>query len=110
MATSASESRSFPGLETDPWSSEWASLEFAIPGEDHAQIRRKTNYVAVLGFVALAIIVAMALFGPLLVSHDPNRPDPSATLASPSREHLMGTDQYGRDVLSRVVHAARLDL
>jgi peptide/nickel transport system permease protein len=73
-------------------------------------IEGKVNYIALFGFLALAIVFAMAIFGPMLVSFDPNQPDPSATLSSPSREHLMGTDQYGRDVLSRVVHASRLDL
>jgi peptide/nickel transport system permease protein len=110
MATSARESHAVPSLEADAWAAEWASLELAVPGEDHAVIERKVNYVAIMGFVALAIVLAMAVFGPMLVSFEPDRPDPSVTLTGPSRDHPMGTDQYGRDVLSRVVHAARLDL
>ena len=71
---------------------------------------RKTSPAAVIGFAALGFVLFMAIFGPALVRHDPLKPDPSAITQAPSWEHPMGTDQYGRDVLARVVTAARLDL
>jgi peptide/nickel transport system permease protein len=74
----------------------------ALPG------RRSRS--AVVGFIALAIVLAMAIVGPLVVPHDPIKPDPSVITQAPSWDHPMGTDQYGRDVLARVVAAARLDL
>jgi peptide/nickel transport system permease protein len=73
-------------------------------------LRRKRPYAAIVGFVALAAIVLLAIFGPLLTDYSPTKPDTSAILAGPSSDHWMGTDQYGRDVFARVVHAARLDL
>ncbi|KPK02478.1 MAG: peptide ABC transporter permease, partial [Anaerolineae bacterium SG8_19] len=42
--------------------------------------------------------------------YEPTQTDPSVTLQPPSAEHLFGTDKFGRDVLTRVVHATRLDL
>jgi len=73
-------------------------------------MRRKTPYSAIVGAVALGLIVLMALVGPALTSYSPIKTDTSAITAAPSSDHWMGTDQYGRDVFSRVVHAARLDL
>ena len=59
-------------------------------------------------YLSMAIIVLVALIGPLLVR------DPleflGDTLAGPSAEFWFGTDQFGRDIFARVVHAARLDL
>jgi peptide/nickel transport system permease protein len=109
MATSAREHQPLPQPAADTWAAEWTALELAAPN-DVDTLERRVNIPALVGLIALAIVFGMAIFGPTLVSYDPNRPDPAVTLQGPSREHLMGTDQYGRDVLSRVVHAARLDL
>ena len=58
----------------------------------------------------LGLIVLMALIGPLVVPYDPIATDPPAALQPPSAAHLFGTDQLGRDVFSRVVVSARVDL
>jgi peptide/nickel transport system permease protein len=61
----------------------------------------------------LAIVVGaalMAVLGPYLVPHDPNKQDLLSRLASPSSTHWLGTDALGRDVFSRLVVAARVDL
>lgn len=56
---------------------------------------------------AFLALVAVAAFAPdLLTSHDPLQTDVRAALQPPSAVHLFGTDQSGRDVLSRVVHGA----
>jgi len=55
------------------------------------------------------VILAVGFIGPLVMG-DPLDTDPMATLQSPSWSHPFGTDQYGRDVLTRAVHAARLDV
>jgi peptide/nickel transport system permease protein len=63
--------------------------------------------------VALAIflvLVAAALVGPSLVPYDPLATASDARLIPPSAEHWFGTDHLGRDIFSRVVVAARLDL
>ncbi|KMO10003.1 peptide ABC transporter permease [Methylobacterium indicum] len=66
----------------------------------------------VTGFaVALLLgLVACAVLGPSLVPYDPLASDTGSALQAPSLAHPFGTDQLGRDILSRVVVAARLDL
>jgi len=65
------------------------------------------TFVAFLMFVAL---VVLAVFGPAIAPHDPYVTDTSKALQAPSAAHWFGTDNLGRDVLSRVIVAARLDL
>jgi peptide/nickel transport system permease protein len=64
-------------------------------------------------WVGVGIVIAyvlIALLAPVLAPHDPLAINPANQLASPSGEHLLGTDQLGRDVFSRLIHAARVDL
>jgi peptide/nickel transport system permease protein len=63
--------------------------------------------VALLGCAAIALT---ALFGPMLAPYSPLASDTNAALSPPSAAHWFGTDQLGRDILSRVVVATRLDL
>jgi peptide/nickel transport system permease protein len=56
------------------------------------------------------LLVVTALFGPLLAPYDPLQSDPTSPLAPPSWAHFVGTDHIGRDVLSRLMVATRLDL
>ena len=58
----------------------------------------------------LAALVAMAVFAPLLATHDPYAQDLAATLRPPSAAHLFGTDELGRDIFSRIVHGSRITL
>jgi peptide/nickel transport system permease protein len=58
----------------------------------------------------LLLLVGAALVGPWLSPYDPNAHDFEQILQAPSRAHLFGTDNFGRDVLSRVIHGARVDL
>ena len=53
------------------------------------------------------LILLVAIFAPLLTPYDPYAQDMSAALQAPSAAHLLGTDTYGRDVLSRVIMGAR---
>lgn len=68
------------------------------------------NKTMLVGIIILIILVAMAFAGPLVAPYGPLDPNPDKQLQAPSEEHLMGTDQYGRDVLSRILYATRLDL
>lgn len=63
----------------------------------------------IAGLAILGVILAVGFVGPLVMG-DPLDTDPMATMQSPSWSHLFGTDQYGRDVFTRAVHAARLDV
>jgi peptide/nickel transport system permease protein len=63
-----------------------------------------------LGAIILLIVAVLAVSGPALSPRDPLRMNPVEALSPPTATHPFGTDQYGRDVLSRVVAGARLSL
>lgn len=58
----------------------------------------------------IALLVFMALFAPLVLPYDPLKTNPEAQFLAPAGEHWFGTDQYGRDIFTRLVHATRLNL
>jgi peptide/nickel transport system permease protein len=74
------------------------------------------NKLAVLALAVLAVLVLAALFAPLIAPYDPNAQDLLLRLKSPSFQdrgngvHLLGTDQLGRDMLSRVIYGTRVSL
>jgi ABC-type dipeptide/oligopeptide/nickel transport system permease subunit len=68
------------------------------------------NKIAVGGAVVLVVIVALAVFAPLISSYDPNAVDLRAFRQPPSAEHLLGTDSSGRDVFTRAIYAGRVSL
>ena len=63
-----------------------------------------------VGLGIVGAFVSMALFAPLVAPYDPIYQDAAAKLLSPSWAHPFGTDNFGRDVLSRVIWGARVDL
>ncbi len=62
------------------------------------------------GLAILAIVLLCALLAPLLSPYDPNEQDYLALAESPSTQHLLGTDDLGRDVLSRIIYGSRVSL
>jgi peptide/nickel transport system permease protein len=69
---------------------------------------RNQSFMA--GLTILGLIVLMAILAPVLTKHDPNNQDLLHTLQGPGDGHLLGTDQNGRDVWSRILYGARTDL
>jgi peptide/nickel transport system permease protein len=68
------------------------------------------NPVSIVAIAGFAVIVFAAIFGPLVAPYDPLATNVAISLHPPSWDHWFGTDQLGRDVFSRVLVAARLDL
>ena len=66
--------------------------------------------LAAIGFALLALFLVLAFFAPLLSPFNPSAIDLLHRLAPPDRHHWMGTDELGRDVLSRLIWGARLSL
>lgn len=66
--------------------------------------------LAVLGLLILIVVVASAVFAPAVAPHDPLKADFTAILQAPGGEYLLGTDEIGRDVLSRLIYGARASL
>jgi peptide/nickel transport system permease protein len=72
--------------------------------------RLARNRGAIIGAVILTAIVLMAVFAPLLAPEDPLRQDYGRVLQPPNQENLLGTDQFGRDILSRIIIGSRQSL
>lgn len=72
--------------------------------------RLRRNRGAMIGLGIIVLLAIMALFAPLLAPEEPNVMIPGDVLKGPSAEYPMGTDQFGRDVLSRIIFGARLSL
>jgi len=68
------------------------------------------NRLAVCGGVVVGVLILTAVLAPVLAPWDPHKPDTRKILTQPSRSHWLGTDQLGRDVLSRVLYGARVSL
>ena len=68
------------------------------------------NRLAVAGGLVVACLAALAILAPRIAPWDPNRPDVRRILDPPSARHVLGTDQLGRDVLSRMLYGSRVSL
>ncbi len=68
------------------------------------------NALTVIGLIVLACFVLAAILAPTLSPHDPLATALAENLRPPSAGHPLGTDQLGRDLLSRILHGARLSL
>lgn len=80
-------------------------------GETRLAFRRfARRRMALVGAAFLALLIAGALAAPLVSPYDPLRQDLVRMLAGPSPAHLLGTDDLGRDVLTRLLYGARLSL
>lgn len=69
--------------------------------------KRKLVLISAIGLV---VFVLMAIFAPVLAPHDPNKQALMDALKGPSSEYLLGTDNYGRGILSRIIYGARVSL
>jgi peptide/nickel transport system permease protein len=72
--------------------------------------RLRRSYHALAGATILGVLVLAALLAPFIAPHDPLQMTMANQFHEPSRNHLFGTDEFGRDILSRVIHGARYSL
>jgi peptide/nickel transport system permease protein len=92
-----------------------AEIAFPAPGRDASLLRRAASVagrgrVGAAALIVVLVFVFLAVASPLIAPDDPNAQDYDALLSSPSLVHPMGTDQVGRDVLSRVIYGSRVSL
>jgi peptide/nickel transport system permease protein len=64
----------------------------------------------ILGTLMIALLITVAIFAPVIAPRGPQETDYGARLMPPSQEHFFGTDNLGRDIFSRVLHGASIDL
>jgi ABC-type dipeptide/oligopeptide/nickel transport system permease subunit len=72
--------------------------------------RFDSNALAVIGLVVMIAVILIAIFGPLLIATNPNKIDYTAINSLPTRQHLFGTDNLGRDTLARLIYGLRVSL
>ena len=72
--------------------------------------RLRSDPLVVTGGIVVAVFAVAALAAPLLAPYDPIAVDPASRLTGPSREHVLGTDALGRDLLSRLLYGSRWSL
>ncbi|MBS7344619.1 MAG: ABC transporter permease [Caryophanon sp.] len=82
--------------EVGPWKEAWRSY--------------KKSKVALVGAAIVLFVVFLAIFGPLLAPQGINEQDLSQRLLPPSAEHWFGTDDFGRDIFSRIILGARISI
>jgi glutathione transport system permease protein len=70
----------------------------------------KNQKIAFGAGVFILLLIVAALICPYLAPYDPLKPDYNLTLSSPSLQHLAGTDEYGRDIFSRLIYGTRISL
>jgi peptide/nickel transport system permease protein len=81
-----------------------------LRAEGRAASRWYRQPALMAGIVILAVVVGLALAAPLITSYNPITQNLSESLLPPSAQHLLGTDQLGRDTFTRLLYGLRLDL
>src|SRR4051794_35702575 len=104
QATSAAPEQALSAHAAKKWSNHPRSLT------RDALHRLLRNWAAVGGFAFIVLVILIAIFAPLLAPYSPSHQDLLATYASPSLDHLLGTDQLGRDIFSRLIFGARVSM
>src|SRR5205807_9692194 len=97
-----------------------ATVPLRVPLEDPASVTvsraealwrtMKKKPLGAFSAALLVVIVLMAIFADVLAPYDPLETHPEIRLSAPSRAHPFGTDDIGRDVLSRIIYGARISL
>jgi peptide/nickel transport system permease protein len=82
----------------------------AIPIPRPWGVRLRANPTTVAGVAIIALVVLLAIFAGWVWPVDPLEQNIADRLMAPSAEHPLGTDSFGRDVLARLLHAARISL
>jgi peptide/nickel transport system permease protein len=72
--------------------------------------RLKMNRASICGLAVIVVLMTSALLAPWIAPYDPAKMDVRARLQGPSLKHVLGTDNFGRDIFSRIVYASRISL
>ena len=89
------------------------SAPVQVPSESLFSItsrRFKRSHAALFGLGIVTLLILVAIFADIIAPYDPITNAPSETFQTPNGKHLLGTDQFGRDMFSRIVHGSRVSL
>ncbi|MCA1386418.1 MULTISPECIES: ABC transporter permease [unclassified Bradyrhizobium] len=86
------------------------SSSISQPASSLVWQRLQRNPVSFAALCVIVLIAAAAILAPIVAPYPPDATDPAASLQPPSWQHALGTDEFGRDQLSRIIFAARVDL
>jgi peptide/nickel transport system permease protein len=91
------------------------ATEWDKPVKKYSEFKRTVSVffgrpLPIVGLVIISIFIIITIFGPWIAPYDPLEMDVMNSLAHPSSQHLLGTDEIGRDTLSRVIYGARTSL
>ncbi|MEM6430405.1 MAG: ABC transporter permease [Deinococcota bacterium] len=91
-----------------------STASLSVPKRRHRENRAwrqlRRNPRTIFGIVVIVIIVLAAVFAPFVSPYEPNSQNLRSRLEAPSATHLLGTDEFGRDVLSRIIFGGRVSL
>lgn len=87
-----------------------AELEKTVGPWGEAWRNFRKSKSAVIGMVIILFFIALALFGPIFAKEGINEQMAADRLQPPSAEYWLGTDDFGRDILSRIIHGARISM
>lgn len=65
---------------------------------------------AIFGSIIIMLFIVTAIFAPLITTYEYDQPNIEAMLEEPSKEHIFGTDEFGRDIFSRVIYGSRISM
>lgn len=77
---------------------------------EDAYNRLKKNKFAMFCLYIIIALVVVAVLAPVFTPYDPSYQDDDNILQKPSKEHLLGTDEFGRDIFSRIIYGSRISL
>lgn len=91
------------------------ALESNVLGRNNSPIRNvwkrlRRNYLAMIGLLIILSVIFIAIFAPIILPYDYAMQDINSRFISPCKEHLFGTDNFGRDMFSRVLYGCRYTL
>ncbi|SFG07697.1 ABC transporter permease [Sporolactobacillus nakayamae] len=97
------------GVVTEEWTDQDYEVEMGN-GWKELGLNFVQNKMAVIGGVIIILVIATALFAPFIAPYDPYKVNLKLQFQEPSAQFLLGTDMYGRDVLSRIIYGSRISL
>ncbi|MFG6147791.1 ABC transporter permease [Halobacillus sp. B23F22_1] len=76
----------------------------------HFLKRLRKDKIGIVGFVGIAMVIIIGLLAPLIAPYGPEEMSQTHVMEGPSKEFIFGTDEFGRDIFSRIVYGAQVSL